>query len=179
MKKLITLILVMALIVLMAIPILVTAATITQPPDTPGVTVPIEPVTPDTQPVIVYTTGADPPAAAVDLTPLLQAVVSLAVTLITAFLIPWIRAKYTYEQRQRIAAAYQTVVYAAEQMFGAGMGEEKLEWAIKQLGAKGFTVDRTAIEAEVKKMKGLGYAILDGVVDEVKKADSPAAANAM
>ena len=107
-------------------------------------------------------TGApgNPPAVAVDLTPLLQAVLSLAVTLVTAFLIPWIRMKYSYEQRQRIVAAYQTAVYAAEQMFGAGMGEKKLEWAISQLEAKGIIVDRSVIEAEVRKMQSLGAAML-------------------
>jgi hypothetical protein len=114
--------------------------------------------------------GGNPPAAAIDLTPLMQAVVSLAVSLITAFLIPWIRAKYSYEQRQRIVAAYQTVVYAAEQMFGAGTGEKKLEWAASQLEAKGFFVDRAAIEAEVRKMQSLGAAVLadgkTGVHDE-------------
>jgi hypothetical protein len=100
------------------------------------------------------------PAVAIDLTPLLQAVLSLAVSLITAFLIPWIRAKYSYEQRQRIVAAYQTVVYAAEQMFGSGMGEQKLEWAVRELEGKGMIVDRAAIEAEVRKMQSLGAALL-------------------
>ena len=107
------------------------------------------------------------PAVAVDLTPLLQAVLSLAVSLITAFLIPWIRAKYSYEQRQRIVAAYQTVVYAAEQMFGSGMGEQKLEWAVRELEGKGIIVDRAAIEAEVRKMQSLGAAML---ADSVKSA---------
>jgi len=96
----------------------------------------------------------------IDLTPLLQAALSLAISLVTAFLIPWIRAKYSFEQRQRIAAAYQTVVYAAEQMFGAGAGERKLQWAEEQLEARGFSVDRTALEAEVLKLQSLGKAIL-------------------
>ena len=103
-----------------------------------------------------------PAGAAIDLTPLLQAVVSLAVSLITAFLIPWIRARYTFEQRQRIAAAYKTCVYAAEQMFGAGTGEKKLQWAVEQLEAKGFLVDRAVIEAEVRKMQSLGAAVVTG-----------------
>jgi len=104
--------------------------------------------------------GGNPPAGAIDLTPLLQAIVSLAVSLITVFLIPWIRARYSYEQRQRIAAVYQTVVYAAEQMFGAGAGERKLQWAMDQLEAKGVIVDRAALEAEVRKMQSLGGEML-------------------
>ena len=104
--------------------------------------------------------GGGEPSAAVDLTPLLQAVVSLSVSLITAFLIPWIRARYSIEQQQRIVAAYQIAVYAAEQMFGAGTGEKKLQWVVEQLEAKGFLVDRTVIEAEVRKMQSLGAAVL-------------------
>lgn len=100
--------------------------------------------------------GADAP---VDLTPLLEAVASLALSLITAFLIPWLRARYSTEQRRRISAAVEIAVCAAEQIFGAGAGDKKLEWAIGQLEEKGFRVDRAAIEAEVLKLKGLGRAI--------------------
>jgi hypothetical protein len=97
--------------------------------------------------------------AGVDLTPLLQAVVSLAVSLITALLIPWLRARYSSEQLRRVQAVYQTCVYAAEQLFGAGAGERKLQWVQDQLSAKGFTFDRAAVEAEVRKMASLGASL--------------------
>ncbi len=102
---------------------------------------------------------AEGAAAPIDLTPLLEAVVSLALSLITAFMIPWIRARYSAEQRRRISAAVEVAVFAAEQLFGAGAGGKKLEWAARQLEEKGFRVDRAAIEAEVLKLKGLGRAI--------------------
>lgn len=92
----------------------------------------------------------------IDLTPLMQAVVSLSVTLITVYLIPWLRAKYTAEERARIEAVYNTIVFAAEQLFGAGKGAEKLEWAVKQLEARGIKVDRPAIEAEVRRFFQFG-----------------------
>lgn len=115
-----------------------------------------------TAPITLATaTFVDPPAAAVDLTPLLQAVISLCASLITAFLIPWIKAKYSAEKRQRIAAVYQTLVYAAEQLFGTGAGDKKLKWVIDQLYAKGFAVDRAAIEAEVAKMQNLGTLLVN------------------
>ena len=158
MKKYIGLLMLALVLMSLAIPFMAMAEAAAPEPDTPTVDVVDPPAIPDLQPAVVYTTGADPPK--VDLTPLLQAIVSLAVSLITAFLIPWIRAKYSYEQRQRIAAAYQTVVYAAEQMFGAGMGDQKLDWAEKQLKAKGFIVDRAVIEAEVRKMQSLGVSLL-------------------
>ncbi len=102
---------------------------------------------------------AESAAGPIDLTPLLEAVASLALSLITAFLIPWIRARYSAEQRRRISAAVEIAVCAAEQIFGAGAGDKKLEWAIGQLEEKGFHVELAAIEAEVLKLKGLGRAI--------------------
>lgn len=105
------------------------------------------------------TARAESAAGSIDLTPLLEAVASLALSMITAFLIPWIRARYSAEQRRRISAAVEIAVCAAEQIFGAGAGEKKLEWAIGQIEEKGFRVDRAAIEAEVLKLKGLGRAI--------------------
>ena len=44
-------------------------------------------------------------------------------------------------------------------MFGAGLGEQKLQWVQDQLTAKGFQVDRAAIEAEVRKMTSLGASL--------------------
>ena len=155
MKKILSLLLALLLILIVFAPIMVIAeAPITDPPDN-AVTVTIAPAEPETKPTIVYTTGADP-LTPIDLTPLLQAILSLAVSLITAFLLPWIKAKYSTEQRQRIAAVYSTIVYAAEQLFGAGKGEQKLQWATDQLAAKGFQVDRAILEAEVKKMSVFG-----------------------
>ena len=100
---------------------------------------------------------AESAAGPIDLTPLLEAVASLALSMITAFLIPWIRARYSAEQRRHISAAVEIAVCAAEQIFGAG--DKKLEWAIGQLEEKGFHADLATIEAEVLKLKGLGRAI--------------------
>ena len=154
MRKVFSLLLVLLLVLIYAAPVALATATFSDPPDQPE-TVPATPEAIEPQPIITYTTGADPPPAAVDLTPLLQAVISLCASLVTAFLIPWIKAKYSAEQRQKIAATYNTLVFAAEQMFGAGAGEKKLQWVTDQLAARGFTVDTPTIEAEVAKLKGV------------------------
>lgn len=162
MKRMLALILVLclALILLLSMGAICMAETVAQTPQgPPGVVVTMPPTAPELQPVVVYTTGADPPK--VDLTPLLQAVLSLCASLITMFLIPWIRSKYSAEQRQHIAAVYQTAVYAVEQMFGAGNGDQKLQAAVEYLESQGITVDLKEIEAEVKKMKDLGHVLLD------------------
>lgn len=164
MKRILAILLLLVLGLLMfALPYAVADPAEPEPPAAPGVAVTTPPAEPQAQPIVIYTTGADPPM--VDLTPLLQAVLSLAVTLITAFLIPWINAKYSAEQRWKIAAVYNTLVYAADQIFSAAEGEKKLKWVEDQLAARGITADRATIEAEVKKMKGLGYAITEGIAD--------------
>lgn len=87
----------------------------------------------------------------IDLTPIIQAIIALLAALVTYRLIPWIKAKTTNEQQTMLKATVKTLVYAAEQIYGAGNGVEKLDYVIQQLNGKGFTVDRTEIEAAVKE----------------------------
>lgn len=85
----------------------------------------------------------------IDLTPIIQAILALLASLITYKLIPWIKARTTAEQQAMMRAAVKTLVFAAEQIYGAGKGAEKLDFVVKQLAAQGFTVDRVEIEAAV------------------------------
>lgn len=97
------------------------------------------------------------PAQAVDLTALFAAIISLLCALITNRLIPWIKAKTTNEQQARLHAAINTVVYAAEQIYGAEKGNEKLAYAKSRLAEMGFNINSaeviTGIEAAVKAMQ--------------------------
>lgn len=88
----------------------------------------------------------------IDLTPILEAVISLAVALITYKLIPWIKARTDEKQQDLLRATVKTLVFAAEQLYGAGKGEEKLDYVIAEMEKRGFTADRAAIEAEVRKL---------------------------
>ena len=85
----------------------------------------------------------------IDLTPIIQAVITLIAALITAKLIPWIKAKTTNEQQAMLRAAVKTAVFAAEQLYGAGNGGHKLEYACEMLRSQGYVVDRVKIEAAV------------------------------
>lgn len=87
----------------------------------------------------------------IDLTPILQAVIALAAALITAFVIPWIKSKTTLEQRNLLLSVITSLVYAAEQIYGAGHGDAKLAYVVEQLKKRGLTVDIAAIEAIVKE----------------------------
>ena len=85
----------------------------------------------------------------VNLTPFFQALIGLLAALITYRLIPWVKSQM-YESQQRILdAAIVTAVFAAEQIFGAGHGSEKMDYALQYLRDKGFDVDSREIEAAV------------------------------
>ena len=87
----------------------------------------------------------------IDLTPIIQAVIMLIAALITAKVIPWIKAKTTNEQQAQIKAVVKTLVFAAEQIYGVGNGEQKLAYVLEQMEAYGFTADRNVIEAAVRE----------------------------
>lgn len=88
----------------------------------------------------------------IDLTDIIQAAIALIVALITYKVIPWIKAKTTESQQAILMATVRTLVYAAEQLYGAGKGDEKLQYVKQKLEEKGFDVDIDAIEAAVKEI---------------------------
>ena len=49
-------------------------------------------------------------------------------------------------------ATVRVLVYAAEQIYGAGKGSVKLEYVCDELEARGLKVDLSAIEAAVREM---------------------------
>ena len=88
----------------------------------------------------------------IDLTGIVQAILALLAAMVTYKLIPWIKSKTTAEQQALLTATVKTLVYAAEQLYGAGKGAEKLAWVEQELINRGFTIDTAAIEAMVKEM---------------------------
>lgn len=85
----------------------------------------------------------------IDLTTIIKALIVLVVALVARRLIPWIQSKTTAQQQANLRAMVNTLVYAAEQVFGAGNGREKLEYVCGQLEEMGFRVDLAEIEAAV------------------------------
>ena len=98
----------------------------------------------------------------IDLTDIINAVLAVAAALITAFVIPWVRtyvmpwiaANTTEKQRSLLCGLYKTAVFAAEQVYGSGYGQDKLEYAKNYIREKGYTVDYDLIEATVKEYFG-------------------------
>ncbi len=85
----------------------------------------------------------------IDLTPIFQAIITLIASLITLKLIPYIKARTSEKQHLMLNAVVNTLVFAAEQLYGAGHGKDKLEFVQKELIKRGFTADIEAIEGAV------------------------------
>ena len=95
-----------------------------------------------------------------NITWILLGIIILAFGAFGAYAIPYIRAHVTGEQIAILRGIAHTVVFAAEQIFGAKMGADKLAYAIglakRLLESKKLTFDedviRAAIEEQVKEL---------------------------
>lgn len=93
----------------------------------------------------------------INLTPVVNAIVALLASVITIYLLPWLRSKYSAQELGNAAYWAKVLVAAAEQMFsGAGRGEEKLSWVQTELARRGWKLDtneiRALIEAQVREI---------------------------
>lgn len=95
-----------------------------------------------------------------NITQILLGIIILIGGAIGLFVIPYIKTHMTAEQITILTGIAQTVVYAAEKIFGAKMGADKLAYALKVakdlLAKKNLTFDedvlRAAIEAQVQQL---------------------------
>lgn len=94
----------------------------------------------------------------VDLTQVIVALLTLAVSAVSAFLIPYIKSKVSAEQLDAIKFWVNIAVEAAEMIYtGTGRGQEKKAYVVKLLNSKGFTLNPeeidSIIEAAVLELK--------------------------
>lgn len=103
---------------------------------------------------VVMAEAVDPAPAlsGIDLTPIFQALIALLASIITLKLVPWIKSKTTEKQQDLLRAAVSVAVCAAEQLYGAGNGKEKLLYVKGKLAEKGYKVDIDEIEAAVREL---------------------------
>ena len=95
-----------------------------------------------------------------NVTEILLGIILILGGLATLIVCPYIKSHVSAEQLSMLAGIAQTVVFAAEKIFGAKMGEDKLAYALnlakKLLEKKGLTFDeeviRAAIEAQVEQL---------------------------
>lgn len=93
----------------------------------------------------------------IDLTPIIQAVIVLLAAFVTYKVVPWIKSKTTAQQQANLDVVYEMFCYAAEQLYGANHGPEKLTYVKEKLMEKGYDVDVPRIEATVKRLFNYHY----------------------
>ena len=87
----------------------------------------------------------------IDITPIIEAIITVVVLCITTFLIPYIKSKTTSAQQEQIQAWVNIAVMAAEQLIqGSGKGAEKKEYVIKWLNEHNITFDAEKLDAMIE-----------------------------
>lgn len=83
----------------------------------------------------------------IDLNVIIEAVIMLIATIISAVVIPWIRSKTSAAQFEQIEMWVTVAVEAAEQIYtGSGRGAEKKAYVIDFLTEKGFKIDADSLD---------------------------------
>ena len=96
----------------------------------------------------------------IDLTPIILSVITLLFGLLMRYVIPTAKEKLSGNQMEMLRIAVKTAVYAAEQLYNSGQGQEKLHYVVDLLYKQGYIVDpdkiedttRALIEAFVKEL---------------------------
>lgn len=91
-----------------------------------------------------------------DLTPIIEALIALIATLVSAFLIPWLHKHTTAMERDNLLVWVDIAVRSAQQLYYMSDGETRLQHALEMLSDRGFDVSddvvRDAIEAAVLRL---------------------------
>ena len=107
-----------------------------------------------------------------NITQILLGIILILGGVFTFIVWPYIKSHVSAEQLSMLAGIAQTVVFAAEKIFGAQMGPDKLAYALnlakKLLEKKGLDFDeeviRAAIEAQVQQLE-LDQKAVEGVAE--------------
>lgn len=117
-----------------------------------------------------------------DLTPIVEAIIALVGTAITAFLIPWIKTKYGNETLAKMQSWVHIGVFAAEKLYGSGNGAAKLQYVENFLAEHKVKLDTKTlaamVDAEIKKMEWVDpNKALDFIIDTAPKPEEDTAHN--
>lgn len=91
-----------------------------------------------------------------NLTTIVEAILALAVAVITVFVLPWLSANTTAREREDLLSWVDIAVAAAQQLYHQCSGAQRLDYALALLEEKGFDIDDAAVvdavEAAVLKL---------------------------
>lgn len=93
----------------------------------------------------------------VDFTLVIKAIIELALTVASAFLIPYLKTKWDSSRIEKMMHYVDIGVLAAEQLFTVEQWQEKKEYVQVFLATKGYQINSmevdSAIESAVKRIK--------------------------
>ena len=90
-----------------------------------------------------------------------MATMTLIMSVITAFLIPYLKEKIGEKRFAELSRWVSVAVTAAEQIYvGSGRGTEKKQYVLEFLNSKGFTVDTNVLDNLIESAV---YAMKNGV----------------
>lgn len=96
-----------------------------------------------------------------NITPIVNAAITLLVAIVTAFVVPWLKNKIGQQNMDEFLAWVNIAVAAAEQLYDSTDGEKKKQYVLAYLENKGFSVDEedvdNAIEAAVLELHNALY----------------------
>lgn len=105
----------------------------------------------------------------IDFTPILQALVALIATIITVFVIPYIKSKTSAQQLEKAQIWTRIAVSAAEQLFsGTALGKQKKQYVLNFLAEHNIILDEAAVDALIESAVNAlkneqGFITLEGV----------------
>ncbi|MBR1689210.1 MAG: holin [Oscillibacter sp.] len=85
-----------------------------------------------------------------DLTPIFEALTALAAAVLTAAVIPWVRARLGAERMAELLDWVRIGVAAAEQLYRGGNGSEKKQYVLRFLEERGYAADSGAIDRAIE-----------------------------
>lgn len=93
----------------------------------------------------------------INITPLCEAIITLAILVITTFLAPYLKNKMGDQKYNKMKDWIKIGVQAAEMIFTeSGLGQKKKEYVLKFLEQKGYTIDESIdnlVESAVLELK--------------------------
>ena len=85
----------------------------------------------------------------IDLTNLIEALIAVLVAVAMRYLIPWLKTKMSKDQEETLYTIVSIAVMAAEKLYGAKKGDDKLAYVERYLEARGVKVDTMRLKAYV------------------------------
>ena len=86
----------------------------------------------------------------IDLTLIIEAALALLSAVLTAFVLPVLRRRFSAEQTERLHDWVRVGVAAAEQLFGSKTGQQKKDYVLSFLLSKGLVVDVDEVTALIE-----------------------------